>query len=142
MRALLDINILIALLDLDHVHHRRARMWFEARTAQGWASCPLTQNGCVRIMSQSGYPNPVPIAEVMLRLKQAARAPEHEFWPDDISLLDEKVADRNRIHGARQITDLYLLALSVKHGGCFATFDDRIPLSAVHGARQAHLLIV
>lgn len=142
MRALLDINVLIALLDLDHVHHRRARNWFETQVTRGWASCPLTQNGCVRIMSQPGYPNPLPAAEVMLRLGRATHAPQHGFWPDDVSLLDETVADRTRIHGARQITDLYLLALAVKHTGYLATFDDRIPLSAIHGARKAHLFMI
>ena len=60
MRALLDVNVLIALLDEDHVHHGRARAWLVDRHAAGWASCPLTQNGCIRIMSQPGYPNPLP----------------------------------------------------------------------------------
>lgn len=56
MRALLDVNVLIALLDAAHVHHRNARAWLEANIEQGWASCPLTQNGCIRILSQPAYP--------------------------------------------------------------------------------------
>jgi len=142
MRALLDINVLIALLDADHIHHHRARAWFETHVRQGWASCPLTQNGCVRVMSQPVYPNPLPAAEVMLRLGEAINAPQHRFWPDDISILDENIADRTRIHGPRQITDLYLVALAMKHGGRFATFDNRIVLSALHGVKKEHLAVV
>jgi predicted nucleic acid-binding protein len=62
MRALLDINVLIALHDGDHVHHDRAVAWFDAHIQQGWASSPLTQNGCLRIMSQAAYANPQPLA--------------------------------------------------------------------------------
>ena len=48
MRALLDVNVLIALLDAGHVHHTRASQWLISEIGHGWASCPLTQNGCVR----------------------------------------------------------------------------------------------
>ena len=58
MRALLDINVLIALLDQDHSLHQRAREWFSRNAATGWTSCPITQNGCVRIMANPGYPEP------------------------------------------------------------------------------------
>ena len=64
MRALLDVNVLIALLDSDHLHHGRARGWLKENIKHGWASCPLTQNGCIRIMSQTGYPNALPAAAV------------------------------------------------------------------------------
>lgn len=139
MRALLDVNVLVAMLDADHVHHARARAWLEARASGGWASCPITQNGCIRVMSQPGYPNPLPTAAVAERLADATRHPSHQFWPDDISLLDLAVADARRIHGPRQVTDLYLLALAVRHKGRLATFDGTIPVSAIHGATRRHL---
>ncbi|MBI4704962.1 MAG: PIN domain-containing protein [Deltaproteobacteria bacterium] len=143
MRALLDVNVLIALLDRDHVHHARARDWFRAHaTAHGWASCPITENGCVRIMSQPAYPNPLPTVAVIGRLAEAARHPSHEFWADDCSLLDPGTVHAGRIHGPKQVTDLYLLALAVKQGGCFATFDETIVLPAVPGARKRHLTVV
>jgi len=143
MRALLDVNVLIALLDQDHVHHARARDWLEKHAERaGWASCPLTQNGCARIMSQPSYPNPLATSEVMERLALAARHPSHEFWPADVTLLDDAVADRSRIHGPRQVTDLYLLALAVKHGGCLATLDGTMTVSAVRGAAQRHLVVI
>lgn len=141
-RALLDVNVLIALLDTDHVHHERARQWLVANAAAGWASCPITQNGCLRVMSQPGYPNPLPIAAVAERLALAARHPAHEFWADEVSLLDPEVVDFERVHGPRQLTDVYLLALAVRRGGRFATFDDRVPLSAVPKAVRSDLVVV
>ena len=140
MRSLLDINVLIALLDEDHSMHHQAGIWFTANAHSGWASCPLTQNGCVRVMSHSGYPNPLKVAAIMERLSEAITNPQHEFWPDDVSLLDPRVADANRIHGPRQVTDLYLLALAVRHEGRFVSFDTSIPLSAIKGAEGKHLV--
>lgn len=142
MRALLDINVLIALLDEDHVHHSRARAWLMQRGRSGWASCPITQNGCIRVMSQAAYPSPLPPSAVMERLAAATRHPSHEFWPADITLLDDAIADRSRIHGPRQVTDLYLLALSVRNDGCLATFDASVAVTAVRGARPHHVLAI
>ena len=140
MRALLDINVLIALLDQDHSMHGQANNWFAANAGSGWASCPITQNGCVRIMSHPGYPNPLRVAAIMERLGQAIATAHHQFWPDDVSLLDSLVADRTRIHGPRQVTDLYLLALAVHRRGCFVSFDSWIPLSAINRAEKKHLV--
>jgi toxin-antitoxin system PIN domain toxin len=142
MRALLDVNVLIALLDADHTLHERATTWFGRHAKAGWASCPITQNGCVRIMSHPGYPNAMPVQVVADRLREAAATPLHEFWPDDVSLLDDRVADPARIHGPRQLTDAYLLALAVRHGGPFVTFDASVPLDAVRGATQSALVIL
>jgi len=140
MRALLDVNVLIALLDQDHSMHAPALRWFAARAGDGWASCPITQNGCVRIMSHPNYPNPLKVAAIIERLGEAIATDEHEFWPDDVSLLDSRIADRNRIHGPRQVTDLYLLALAVHQGGCFVSFDPSIPRTAIRGAERKHLI--
>jgi hypothetical protein len=140
MRSLLDINVLIAALDAGHAHHDRAREWLGAEGVHGWASCPLTQNGCVRIMSQPAYPSALRPGEVIARLREATRHPSHAFWKDDVSLLDDGVVDSSRVLGPRQVTDLYLLALAVRHGGRLVSFDGRIPLSAVPGAKSAHLV--
>lgn len=141
-RALLDVNVLIALHDQQHVHHDIAARWFENNARHGWASCPLTQNGCVRIMSQPGYPNAVPLADVLAMLEHSCTHASHQFWPDDISLLDAKRLHHGRMHGHRQLTDLYLLALAVEHDGRFITFDAQIPLSAVRGATARHLVSI
>lgn len=140
MRALLDVNVLIALLDADHSMHRRAIDWFADRAPAGWASCPITQNGCMRIMSHPGYPNALPVSAVLERLGEASRSPYHELWPDDITLLDEGRIDAARIHGPRQLTDVYLVALAVRHGGCFVTFDHSVSIAAIKGARPRCLM--
>ena len=140
MRALLDVNVLIALLDSDHSLHARATEWFAGHAKAGWASSPITQNGCVRVMSHPGYPHPLPVRAVMERLAEASAGTLHEFWPDDVSLLDARVADSGRIHGPRQITDVYLLALAVRHDGRFVTFDASVSLGAVRSAEKKHLL--
>ena len=140
MRALLDVNVLIALLDPDHSLHQRAREWVRRNAPSGWTSCPITQNGCVRVMSHPGYPNALPVRAVMERLREATRNPHHEFWADDVSLLDPRIADASRIHGPRQLTDLYLLALAVHRGGRFVTFDASVPVSAIKGAEGKHLV--
>lgn len=140
MRALLDVNVLIALHDQQHVHHQISALWFRQHAARGWASCPLTQNGAVRVMSQPAYPQPAPLAALLAMFGRSFADPSHAFWPDDISLADGTVFDSQRIHGHRQVTDIYLLGLAVAHGGSFVTLDARIPLSAVHGAEPDHLI--
>jgi toxin-antitoxin system PIN domain toxin len=142
MRALLDVNVLIALLDADHVSHQAAWSWFAAHAADGWASCAITQNGCLRIMSHSGYPNPRSVAEIAERLRAATAQPVHEFWADAVSVLDSARFDTTRIHGPRQLTDLWLLALAVSRGGRLVTFDRSIALGAVLGASPAHLVVL
>lgn len=140
MRALLDVNVLIALLDADHAVHERAVEWFDANARSGWASCPITENGCVRVMSHPGYPNAPPVAAVVKRLRAATAGRFHEFWADDVSLLDPAVFDAERVHGPRQLTDAYLVALAVRHSGRLVTFDHSISIQAVKGAKAAHLL--
>lgn len=142
MRALLDVNVLIALLDADHALHDRAGEWLAGHVKDGWASCPITQNGCVRVMANASYPNPVAVAILVERLAEATRHSFHQFWTDDVSLLDPGVVDATRIHGPRRITDAYLLALAVRRGGCFVTFDRGIPAEAVHGAAGKHLVVL
>lgn len=142
MRALLDVNVLIALLDSAHVSHGVARDWFAAHATLGWASCAITQNGCLRIMSHTGYPNAQPIAHIAKRLHAATSQPVHEFWADGVSILDPARVDHSRLHGPRQLTDVYLLALAVHRGGRFVTFDRTIPASAVHGAAAANLVVL
>jgi toxin-antitoxin system PIN domain toxin len=142
VRALLDVNVLIALLDSDHASHDSAIGWFSKHAREGWASCPITQNGCIRIMSSSGYPNPLPVQAVIERLAEACHQNIHEFWRDEVSLLDSDLVDSTRIHGPRQLTDIYLLALAVQHEGRLVTFDSGIPLAAVRKATTQKLLIL
>ncbi|MGH1564717.1 TA system VapC family ribonuclease toxin [Mumia sp. DW29H23] len=142
MRALLDINVLLALLDRDHADHDRARAWLTDEIRQGWASCPLTQNGFVRVISQPRYPSPVPVAQAIELLSHACATEHHELWPNALSLLDDDHFAHTRIHGPRQVTDVYLLATAVAQGGRFVTFDRAIPLSAVPRATAENLVVL
>ena len=141
MRALLDVNVLIALLQPDHIHFERAHAWWSARS-DGWASCPLTQNGFLRIVSQPSYPRPMPVARAVAELAAQIAATDHQFWPDDVSLLDGDVVDRTRLLGPKQLTDVYLLALALKHEGCLVTFDRAIPIQAVRKAQAENLVVL
>lgn len=142
-RALLDVNVLLALLDSDHVDHDRAHEWLGGNLDDGWASCPLTENGFVRIVSQPRYPSPISPHEAIALLDQATRdGGHHEFWPCDVSLLDPAHVDATRVHGPRQVTDAYLLALAVARGGRFITFDRSVALSSVPDASQDHLVVL
>lgn len=140
-RALLDVNVLLALFDESHLHHVASRSWLQRNIAHGWASCPITQAGFIRIISQPGYSRPIPIPTAIELLGSATRSTHHEFWPDDVSLLDGDLFDPQKIHGSRQLTDLYLLGLAVKHGGVLVTFDATIPLSPIlHPSAAKHLV--
>ncbi|MYF89438.1 MAG: PIN domain-containing protein [Boseongicola sp. SB0676_bin_33] len=141
MRSLLDVNVLIALLDAEHVHHDAAREWMRENIRHGWATCPITQNGCLRVMAQPGYPHRIPPSLVAERLREATSTSHHRFWPDSVSLLDANTVDWSRIIGPRQITDIYLLALAVAHGGRFVTFDARIAPEMVPGGKESLCLV-
>jgi uncharacterized protein len=141
-RALLDINVVIALLDQGHVLHRTAARWLERELEHGWATCPITENGVVRIMAQPAYPNHQPAARVAERLSEACRHPGHAFWPAPISLLEEGLICWQRLLGPRQITDAYLLALAATHGGRLVTFDQRVGVDVVPAASAANLCII
>ena len=144
MRALLDVNVLIALVDGSHAFHQRAHQWWAAHARQGWASCPLVENGFTRIMANPGYSasRRFTVVELVGALSRFVAGSDHEFWPDSVTLRDSRVFAADRIHGSRQLTDLYLLALAVEHGGRLATFDRGIPLVAVKNAEERHLLVL
>ena len=143
MRALLDVNVWVALFDDAHQFSDRANAFIEARGTK-IATCPLVENGVIRVLSLPSYGRRggLPIQRVRDKLRQACAALDHEFWPDDISLRDDKLVDFNRVQGHNQITDLYLLALAVHRGGCLASFDQAIALSSVHGATARHLRLL
>ena len=141
-RALFDVNVLIALLDADHLHHARAMQWLAAHIKAGWASCAITQNGCVRIMSQPGYPNPLPTARVAERLRAATATPHHLYIGDAPSLLDDKAFDSEQLLGHRQVTDAWLLGLAVRHRLRLVTFDARMPSRVVRQATPDHVVVL
>lgn len=141
-RALLDINVLLALLDVDHAQHSTATAWLDTEIEHGWASCAITQNGFVRVISQPRYTSPVPTAAAAAALARACAHPAHAFWPCDVSLLDPAVARTSHLLGPKQVTDTYLLALAVAHSGRLVTFDARVSPAGVLGATEDHLVVL
>lgn len=139
--GLLDVNVLIALFDPDHVHHEAAHRWLQDHRSQGWATCPLTENGVVRILSNPAYsPAAERAQQVAERLEAFRSSGDHVFWPDNVSLCDRAVF--HLIVGHRQLIDVYLLALARAYGGRLVTFDRSIPIGAVRGARPEDLEVV
>ncbi len=139
---LLDVNVLVALIDPNHVHHDAAHAWFERTGCVSFATCPLTENGVLRVLGHAHYPNglgsPAALVPAVLAVRGLAG---HVFWPDTVSLADPHVVDGARLLGSEQLSDVYLLALAVAHGGRLATFDRRISAAAVRaGAEALHLI--
>jgi len=141
--ALLDVNVLVALFDPDHVHHEPAHRWFAEQRGTGWATCPLTENGLFRVLAQPAYSQAAASpADILERLRVFCGSGGHAFWPDDVSLRDAELFQVEAQPSHRQVTDVYLLGLAVKHGGYLATFDRSIPLAKVRGAAAENLALI
>jgi toxin-antitoxin system PIN domain toxin len=141
--ALLDVNLLVALFDPDHVHHDIAHEWFTDNRRQGWATCPITENGVVRILSNLRYsPAAEPAARIIDRLRTFCESGHHVFWADDLSLRDVARAAGGGSVSHRQVTDVYLLGLAKRHGGRLATFDRTIPAEFVSRGAADDLIII
>ncbi len=124
MTVLLDVNVLVALAWPNHVHHEAAHRWFDANRDRGWATCPLTQSGFVRVSSNpSTTPAARTPAEALHLLEQIVELPGHVFWADDVALATDRAVRWDSILGHRQVTDAHLLALAIRRNGRLATFD-------------------
>ena len=142
MTCLLDVNVVIALIDTKHIDHAAAVDWFDREAIKDWATCPIVENGVVRIVGNARYANsPGNPALAAAVVKELTHLPGHTFWPDDLSLVDDRLIDPRRVLTPKQITDTYLLALAVRHGGRFATLDRRLATGAVTGGKAALLVI-
>jgi len=140
-RCLFDVNALIALVDPNHVFHDHMHAWWELHRSSGWASCSLTLNGALRVMSQPAYSeHPFSLGELARTLRAFQQTTDHEFWPEDLSLLDESRFDLRWVVGHRQITDVYLLGLAVQRQGVLVTLDTSIPVAAVCEATGSSLV--
>jgi hypothetical protein len=122
--ALLDVNVLVALAWPNHVHHAAAHTWFAGQRSRGWATCPLTESGFVRVSSNprltSDARRP---AEAIELLRRMVTLPGHAFWGDETSLATSPHVAGERLIGYRQVTDAHLLAVALAHEGRVATFD-------------------
>lgn len=129
---LLDVNVLVALFDEAHVHHMHAHTWFAKHGMKGWRSCPITENGFLRVLSHQAYPNlPTPTPDLAVRLEEFKQAsPNYLFWKNDYSPAAWIAPMRLPIASA-QTTDAYLLNLCHRNQGTLATFDRRIRSSLI-----------
>jgi uncharacterized protein len=134
--GLLDVNALVALVWDSHIHHTRIREWFVDNSSYGWATCPVTESGFVRVSANPKVlPSPVGITDAR-RVLSALRAVDgHRFLADDVSLADDDVPT---IAGYRQVTDAHLLALARRRGARLVTFDAAITTLAA--GRDVELL--
>lgn len=138
MIFLLDVNVMIALIDPAHVGHDLAHGWFEKEGRHGWATCPITENGVIRICGHPGYPGtPGPPARIADIVDGLRKLDGHQFWPDEISLTDSDLVDPSRLLTPGQVTDSYLLALAATRGGKLATLDRKLSVKAVQDGRSA-----
>ena len=134
--------MLIALLDPQHVHHDPAHHWFAQHSSAFWATCPLTQNGVLRILGHPRYPNrPGSPAAVMPLLIGLLSHPHHQFWADALSWSATTAIRGDQVLAHGQITDVYLLALAVHHQGMLVSFDSCINTQVIQGGQDVLHLI-
>ena len=127
MVRLLDLNLLIALAWPSHLHHPQAHAWFSDKASSGWATCPFTQCGFVRLSSNPRIiPDAVLPQQALALLEEIVAHPHHVFWPDAVPLVGTELISTSLLVGHRQVTDAYLLGLAIHHGGKLATLDQSI----------------
>ncbi len=141
-RYLLDVNVLIALVDPAHVQHDEAHIWFGRTGHRAFATCPITENGLLRIVGHPKYPNsPGPPSAVAHALANLRALPGHAFWADSISLMDAGGVKVSLLSNHAQVTDSYLLALAHSNGGQLASLDRKLSTQAVAQGKAALALI-
>jgi len=137
---LFDVNALIALIDLDHVHNEAMQRWFVRNASHGWSTCPLTENGAIRVLTQPAYAGGQRTVTEVVRVFQALKDAQQEnfhFWTAAISLFDDSLFRLEYLSSSRHLTDLYLLGLAFRHGAKFVSFDRSLPWQAVRGAEAS-----
>jgi toxin-antitoxin system PIN domain toxin len=141
--SLLDSNVLIALFDPAHVHHEQAHQWFAVNRKFRWATCPLTENAFLRILTNSAYPGqPLSMEDAVARLRTFCSEREHVFWPGSVSLRERGRFRWAHVQDHRQVTGVYLLALAIANNGRLATLDPAMTLMAIEGAKEHHLELI
>jgi toxin-antitoxin system PIN domain toxin len=124
---LLDINVLIAMAWPSHRAHDKVQEWLSRHAREGWATCPLTQTGFVRIVSNPAFsPNALTPGDALALLQANLEHPAHRFWADDLNLAQALEHSTNRLAGHQQVTDAYLLGLAIHKKGKLVTMDRAI----------------
>jgi uncharacterized protein len=117
--------------------------WFAENAEYGWASCPITESGLLRIVGNPARVDEyVPLPRLIGLLNSFCEHSRHHFWPDASSIRDTDMFDPASLRGHQQLTDVYLLGLAVRNRGRFVTLDQNVPLAAVKGATRASLDVI
>lgn len=139
VRYLLDVNVLIALVDPAHVDHETVHDWFGRTGFRAFATCPITENGLLRIVGHPKYPNsPGPPSAVAAALAAIRALPGHAFWADSISFASSPHINSTQLSSHTRVTDSYLLALACANQGQLATLDHKLATAAVPDG-ESHL---
>ena len=144
MICLLDVNVLIALLWPQHEFHARAQKWFAKNANQGWSTCAITESAFIRIVSNPAFSRRAITPQHAIEVLRASLGhPEHHFWSEDLSAPDALAHFERGLVGHQQVTDAYLLGLTIHKKGRLATFDAGFSsLLAGASAAQAHLVLL
>ncbi|HWF04050.1 MAG TPA: TA system VapC family ribonuclease toxin [Candidatus Angelobacter sp.] len=139
---LLDVNVLVALMWPAHAYHDRAQEWFGKYSKSGWATCPLTQSGCVRILSNPSFSSDAATPQQALKILVAnLKHPSHQFWPDDVSFAEAVEPMQKQMVGHQQISDAYLLGLTLHRKAKLATMDRGV-LALLAKDKQASVVVL
>jgi uncharacterized protein len=135
-----DVNVLLFLADPASPFHRASISFFKRAKVDGWSTCPITENGFIRIFGNPGFPGgPGCAQEARKTIQQWKSTSGYQFWMDDLSLCD--AVHFPKLPHSKHLTDCYLLALAVKRGGKFVTFDRRIDPAWVPGGANALVVL-
>ena len=119
-----DVNVLVALLQPDHVHHQNAKQWF-ANVAR-FATTPITEAGLLRVsLNPSVMGANIRATDALASLRSIRADPRAEFLADDTSLAQATI-NLVGLAGHRQVTDLHLVNLAAAHSARLVTFDTKI----------------
>lgn len=118
------MNVLVALAWPNHIHHARALAWFSRVREEGWATCPVTESGFVRVSSNARViPDARSPEQAIALLGRMRDVGGHTFLSDDVSPTDDQADPFRRAVGHRQVTEAHLVTLAMRRGGRLATFD-------------------
>ena len=141
---LLDVNVLVARFWEPHIFHHKVRAWMATHEHEGWATCPITEAGLVRTLSNPGFspqgPRP---AEALHWMAESLREdPNHQFWADDLPVAAACEETISQLHGFKQLTDAYLLGLAIHKKGRLLTLDQRMLALAGEGTSARRALVI
>lgn len=124
MTNLLDVNVLVAMAWPSHESHAKVIAWLKEHAREEWATCPVTQIGFVRVVSNPQFsPDALTPHESLTLLEANLSHPHHRFWPGAIGFAEALGSFEGKLQGHRQLTDAYLLGVAVHHKGRLVTLD-------------------